>query len=58
MSMVSSPKKSWKKSTGLASAERGIRVLGWAVNGSGVGGTSVAVSTVFHFKAVGEHKYR
>ena len=52
--MVSLPKNSWKNSTGLASAESGIFRPGWAVNGNTAGGTSVAVSTGFHFKALGD----
>ena len=52
--MVSLPKNSWKNLTGLASAESGIFRPGWAVNGNTAGGTSVGVSTWFHFKALGD----
>ena len=50
--MVSFPKNSWKNSTGLSSAESGIRRPGRAVNGNAATGTSVAVSIAFHFKAL------
>ena len=52
--MISLPKNSWKNSTDLASAEGGIFRPGWAVNGNTAGGTPVAVSTGFHFKALGD----
>jgi len=41
-----------KKSPGVASADKGIRKPGWAVNGNATGGISEAFSMAVHSKAV------
>ena len=51
-SIVSSPKSSAKNSLGLASADKGIRKPGWAVNGNVAGGVSEAFSMAVHSKPV------